>query len=41
MIDRIRCAAIVLGILGLGFAVAGVLLLVMGDSFINDAVKKV
>jgi hypothetical protein len=41
MIDRTRCATILLVILGIGFVIAGVLLFVFGDAVIDDAVKKV
>jgi hypothetical protein len=41
MVNRIRCASIVLVILGIGFVIAAVLLFVLGDSFIDAAVKKV
>ena len=41
MIDRTRCASIILVILGIGFVTAGVLILALGDSLIQSAVKKV
>jgi len=41
MIDRTRCAAVVLVILGLGFIISGVLLFVFGDTVIESGVKKV
>jgi hypothetical protein len=39
--DRIRCGAIILVILGIGFLIGGVLLITLGDSIIKKAVKKV
>ena len=41
MVNRTRCASIVLVILGIGFIIASVLLFILGDSLINNAVKKV
>ncbi len=41
MLDRIRCASVILIILGIGFMIGSILLLVLGDSVIKNAVKKV
>jgi hypothetical protein len=39
--DRIRWSSIILAILGIAFIVGGVLLIILGNSLIQKAVKKV
>ncbi|CAF3703471.1 unnamed protein product [Rotaria socialis] len=38
--NRVRCASIVLGVLGVGCLVAGVLLIVIGDSVVDKMIEK-